>query len=102
MYFLWLFLFCLVTAAHRVLPDLAHSFPTRRASYLEDFMQRPRSSRIYYQGKFYDYPINVVNALRNLGPVEAILCGLSFLWVRVRPPKDLTTLEGYKIGRAHA
>ena len=67
---------------HEILPD-------------EDFMQRPRSSRIYYQGKFYDYPINVVNALRNLGPVEAILCGLSFLWVRVRPPKDLTTLEGY-------
>ena len=27
--------------------------------------------------------------------VEAFLCGLSFLWVRVHPPKDLTTLEGY-------
>jgi protoporphyrinogen oxidase len=67
---------------HEILPD-------------EDFMQRPRSSRIYYQGKFYDYPINVVNALKNLGPLEAIRCGLSFLWVRVRPPKDLTTLEGY-------
>jgi len=67
---------------HEILPD-------------EDFMQRPRSSRIYYQGKFYDYPINVVNALKNLGIVEAIRCALSFLWVRVRPPKDLTTLEGY-------
>jgi protoporphyrinogen oxidase len=67
---------------HEILPD-------------EDFMQRPRSSRIYYQGKFYDYPINVVNALKNLGPIEAIRCGLSFLWVRIRPPKDLTTLEGY-------
>ena len=67
---------------HEILPD-------------EDFMLRPRSSRIYYQGKFYDYPINVVNALRNLGPIEAIRCALSFLWVRIRPPKDLTTLEGY-------
>ena len=67
---------------HEILPD-------------EDFMQRPRSSRIYYQGKFYDYPINVVNALKNLGIVEAVRCALSFLWVRVRPPKDLTTLEGY-------
>jgi protoporphyrinogen oxidase len=61
----------------------------------EDFMLRPRSSRIYYRGKFYDYPINVVNALKNLGPIEAIRCGLSFLWVRIRPPRDLTTLEGY-------
>ena len=67
---------------HEILPD-------------EEFMQRPRSSRIYYQGKFYDYPINVVNALKNLGPVEAIRCALSFLWVRVRPPKDQSTLEGY-------
>jgi protoporphyrinogen oxidase len=61
----------------------------------DDFMLRPRSSRIYYQGKFYDYPIQLGNALRNLGPIEAMRCGLSFLWVRVRPPKDLSTLEGY-------
>jgi protoporphyrinogen oxidase len=61
----------------------------------DDFMLRPRSSRIYYQGKFYDYPIRLTNALRNLGPIEAFRCGLSFLWVRIRPPKDLSTLEGY-------
>jgi protoporphyrinogen oxidase len=67
---------------HEILPD-------------EDFMQRPRSSRIYYGGKFYDYPLKPVSALRTLGIVEAIRCGLSFVWVRVRPPKDLTTLEGY-------
>ena len=27
--------------------------------------------------------------------VEAVRCGLSFLWVRIRPPKDQSTLEGY-------
>ncbi len=52
-------------------------------------------SRIFYDGKFYDYPIKLGNALSNLGIVEAFRCGLSFLWVRVHPPKDLTTLEGY-------
>ena len=61
----------------------------------EDFLLRPRMSRIYYDGKFYDYPIKLGNALRNLGLLEAFRCGLSFLWVRVHPPKDLTTLEGY-------
>ena len=64
----------------------------------EDFLLRPRSSRIYYQGKFYDYPIKVLNALTNLGPVEAVRCLLSFLWVRVHPPKDQSTLEGYIAG----
>ena len=52
-------------------------------------------SRIYYQGKFYDYPIKPFNALRNLGLVEADALRVSYLWVRVRPPKDQTMLEGY-------
>jgi len=60
-----------------------------------DFLLRPRMSRIYYGGKYYDYPIKLGNALSNLGIIEAVRCGLSFLWVRVRPPKDLDTLEGY-------
>ena len=61
----------------------------------DDFLLRPRMSRIYYQGKFYDYPIKLGNTLKNLGVVEAVRCGLSFLWVRVRPPRDPSTLEGY-------
>ena len=31
-------------------------------------------SRIYYDGKFYDYPLRASNALRNLGVVEAVPC----------------------------
>ena len=61
----------------------------------EDFLLRPRMSRIFYEGKFYDYPIKLGNALSNLGLVEALRCGLSFLWVRIHPPKNLDTLEGY-------
>ena len=61
----------------------------------EDFLVRPRMSRIFYQGKFYDYPIRLGNALSNLGVIEALRCGLSFLWVRVRPPRHPDTLEGY-------
>jgi protoporphyrinogen oxidase len=67
---------------HEVLPD-------------EDFLLRPRMSRLYYDGKFYDYPIKLSNALANLGLAEAFRCGLSFLWARIRPPRDRTTLEGY-------
>jgi protoporphyrinogen oxidase len=60
-----------------------------------EFLLRPRKSRIYYQGKFFDYPLKPLSAVRALGPVEAVRCGLSFLWVRVRPPRDQSTLEGY-------
>src|SRR4051812_20331997 len=37
----------------------------------DDFMLRPRMSRIYYDGKYFDYPLKAFNALRNLGIIEA-------------------------------
>ena len=40
-----------------------------------------------------------MNALRNLGPVEAVRCVGSYLWVRVRPPKNQDTLEGFIAAR---
>ena len=58
---------------HEILPD-------------EDFILRPRMSRIFYKGKFYDYPLKAANALLNLGILEAVRCVLSYLWVRIRPP----------------
>src|SRR5215208_5597836 len=63
----------------------------------DEFLARPRMSRIYYRGKLYDYPIKPLNALRNLGFIEAVRCMLSYLWVKVRPPKDQSTLEGYVV-----
>src|SRR5438105_135849 len=71
---------------HEILPD-------------EDFLMRPRMSRIYYRGKFYDYPLKASNALRNLGVIEAVRCVLSYLWVRVRPPKDMDSFEGWTASR---
>ncbi|MEY3361676.1 MAG: hypothetical protein RL531_1395 [Actinomycetota bacterium] len=61
----------------------------------DEFLRRPRMSRIFYRGKLYDYPIKPMNALTNLGFIEAVRCVLSYLWVRVRPPKDQSSLEGY-------
>src|SRR5881275_1551657 len=43
---------------HEILPD-------------EDFLLRPRMSRIYYDGKFIDYPLRASNALRKIGVIEA-------------------------------
>ena len=65
----------------------------------EEFLSRPRMSRIFYKGKLYDYPLVAMNALRNLGPIEAVRCVLSYLWVRVRPPKNKHTLEGFIVSR---
>src|SRR5579864_7607415 len=71
---------------HEILPD-------------EDFLMRPRKSRIFYNGKYFDYPLKASNALKNLGVVEATLCVLSYAWARVRPPKDQTNYEGWLVAR---
>jgi UDP-galactopyranose mutase len=65
----------------------------------EDFIMRPRMSRIVYNGKLYDYPLKPMNALRNLGPWQAFLCILSYVWVRIHPPKDQTKFEGWVAAR---
>jgi protoporphyrinogen oxidase len=65
----------------------------------DEFLTRPRLSRIYYNGHFFDYPLKAANALRGLGLREAVLCVLSYVWARVRPPKDQTTFEGWTTAR---
>jgi len=65
----------------------------------DQFLLRPRKSRIYYKGKYYDYPLRPTNALWNLGPKEAFLCGLSYLRARIAPPRDQTNYEGWLVAR---
>jgi protoporphyrinogen oxidase len=65
----------------------------------EDFLLRPRISRIFYDGKLYDYPLKASNALRNLGMVEAVKCVLSYLWARIRPPRDESDYESWLVAR---
>ncbi|MBL7490457.1 NAD(P)/FAD-dependent oxidoreductase [Frankia sp. AgB1.9] len=65
----------------------------------EDFLLRPRKSRIFYQGKYYDYPIKAVNALQNLGPQEAAICIASYLRARISPPKDQSDYESWLVAR---
>ena len=51
----------------------------------DDFLLRPRVSRIHYRGKFYAYPLRPFNALRNIGAYETVRIALSYLKWRVRP-----------------
>ncbi len=65
----------------------------------EDFLLRPRMSRIYYRGRLFDYPLRAGNALRGLGIAEAVRCVASYCWARVRPPRDQSHFEGWVTAR---
>ncbi len=53
-----------------------------------DFIERPRLSRIYYGGKFYSYPLSPFEALGNLGIVTSAACMLSFAYAKMFPIKN--------------
>jgi protoporphyrinogen oxidase len=65
----------------------------------EDFLMRPRKSRIFYNGKFLDYPLTAMSTLKAVGPIEGARCMLSYIWARIRPPKDQTNYEGWLVAR---
>lgn len=65
----------------------------------EDFLVRPRMSRIFYKGRFFDYPLRAGNALTNLGIVEAARCVASYLAVRIRPPVQDGSFETWVASR---
>ena len=65
----------------------------------EDFILRPRLSRIHYQGHFFDYPLKPLNALLGLGPLEALLVCLSYAKVRLTGPRPETSFEDWVSNR---
>jgi protoporphyrinogen oxidase len=59
----------------------------------DDFIERPRLSRIFYRGKFYSYPLKAFEALRNLGLVQSAACMLSFAFAKALPVKNPKTFH---------
>jgi protoporphyrinogen oxidase len=59
----------------------------------DDFIERPRLSRIYYDGKFYTYPLRAIEALKNLGLIESAVCMTSFAWAKLFPIKNPKTFH---------
>src|SRR5437899_13027686 len=45
----------------------------------DDFIERPRLSRIYYNGRFFSYPLKAFDALNNLSYFDSALCVMAYL-----------------------
>src|SRR3984885_567216 len=60
-----------------------------------DMLDRPRSSRIFYRGKLFSYPLRAAEALFKLGIGESILCVLSYLKARLFPVRDPKNFEDW-------
>jgi protoporphyrinogen oxidase len=68
----------------------------------DDFLTRPRLSRIYYKGKYFSYPITAKDVVGRLGLFESTLCALSYLWASRHRNTEAETFEEWvtsKFGR---
>ena len=65
----------------------------------EEFLKRPRQSRIYWRRKFLDYPLQGMDVIKKLGPWELFLCGMSYLWAAIKPKGREDTFEEWVSNR---
>ena len=65
----------------------------------EEFLRRPRQSRIYWRRRFLEYPLQGMDVIRKLGPVELTRCFLSYLWAAVKPKAREDTFEEWVSNR---
>ena len=65
----------------------------------DEFLKRPRLSRIYYNNKFFYYPLKPLNALMNLGLITSLEVILSYLYSQVHPYKNVSNFEEWVSNR---
>ena len=64
-----------------------------------EFLRRPRLSRIYYDGKFFNYPLKPLNALAGLGVGRAVMVVLSYVRWQIAPYRREDTFEQWVTNR---
>ena len=64
-----------------------------------DFLKVKRLSRIYYQRKFFNYPLRPANALFNLGPLESLRVLISYCRSRLYPEPEENSFEEWVVNR---
>jgi protoporphyrinogen oxidase len=65
----------------------------------DGFIVKERLSRIFYAGKFFAYPLKPLEALRKIGPAEALACLASYGWARLRPIEAPANFEEWIVNR---
>ncbi len=65
----------------------------------DKFIERQRSSRILYRNRFFLYPLKVGDVLRGMGFVESLRIVRSYVYARLFPFREESTLEHWVCNR---
>lgn len=61
----------------------------------DNFIERPRKSRIFYKNTFFNYPISISDAFGKLGAFETMKIATSYLKSRALPSRNTKNLESW-------
>jgi len=64
-----------------------------------ELLWRPRLSRIYYNEKFFGYPLKPIESFLKLGPIESAACVASLLKAKLTPMPDESRFDAWVINR---
>lgn len=67
-----------------------------------DYVMVDRLTRIFYDKRFFNYPLEPANALKNLGPTRAAACLLSYMKAKLagrRASNEAETFETWVVNR---
>lgn len=62
----------------------------------DDFLTVPKRSRIRLAGRFLNYPVGLLDLVKNLNPLVAVSGGLSYLWQSLRNLFDRSEASSYE------
>ena len=65
----------------------------------DEFISVPRLSRIHYSGKYFDYPLKPMNALRGLGLINSVRIVMSYVQAHLYPSPVEENLEQWVTNR---
>ena len=65
----------------------------------DEFLRRPRMSRIYWNNRYLDYPLRGPDVVKKLGPVELARCMASYLVAAAKPKGNEDSLEEWVTNR---
>ncbi len=65
----------------------------------EEFLKRPRQSRIYWNKKYLEYPLQGMDVIKQLGPIELTRVLFSYLVAAIKPKGREDTLEQWVSNR---
>ena len=79
---------------------LSGSEPIAESPSRQCFLVRPRQSRIYFRGQFFDYPVRLnTRLLRNLGLPSLFRIGASYTRSSLFPRQPESNLEDFLVNR---